>query len=97
LLHGHFQPLTPPQALNALVIDLPASISQQSCDPTVSISTILSRQFDHVRHKAFFICTAPWSAALRRSMLAKYTTNPALGYRQLAKHLIDAGTTTCGA
>tara|TARA_B100001179_G_scaffold195052_1_gene153130 strand:+ start:561 stop:845 length:285 start_codon:yes stop_codon:yes gene_type:complete len=71
--------------------------SQQSGDPTVSISTILSRQFDHVRHKAFFICAAPWLTSLCRSMLTKYTANSALGNHQLAKHLIDASTTTCGA
>jgi hypothetical protein len=45
-------------------IDLPAGISQQSGDPTVAISTILAGQFDHVRHKAFFICSAPWSMPL---------------------------------
>jgi hypothetical protein len=66
-------------------------------DPTVSISTILSRQFDHVRHKAFFICAAPWLTSLCRAMLTKYTANSALGNHQLAKHLIDASTTTCGA
>jgi hypothetical protein len=70
---------------------------QQSGDPTVSISTILSRQFDHVRHKAFSICAAPWLTSLCRSMLTKYTANSALGNHQLAKHLIDASTTTCGA
>jgi hypothetical protein len=64
LFHWHFQPLTPPQAFNSLVIDLPAGISQQSRDPTVAISTILSCQFDHVRHQAFFIFPAPWSMPL---------------------------------
>ena len=58
LFHWHSQPLTPPQALNALVIDLPAGIFQQCCDPAVSISTILSHQVDHVGHKALFIRTA---------------------------------------
>ena len=49
LFHRYFQPLTSPQAFNALVIDLPAGISQQSRNPAISISTILSHQFDHVR------------------------------------------------
>ena len=31
----------------ALIIDLPARISQQSCDPTIPISTIQSDQFDY--------------------------------------------------
>ena len=71
LFHWDFQPLTPPQAFNTFVIDLPTGISQQSCDPTVSISTILSHQFDHVRHKAFFIRAAPWPSSLRGTVLAK--------------------------
>jgi hypothetical protein len=65
LFHRYFQPLTSPQAFNALVSDLPAGISQQSRNPAISISTILSHQFDHVRHQALFIRSAPWFAALR--------------------------------
>jgi hypothetical protein len=64
LLHWHFQPLTSPQTLNALVIDLPAGISQQNCDSAVAVSTILTHQLDHVRHQAIFVCTAPWWASL---------------------------------
>ncbi len=97
LLHGHFQPLTSPQALNALVINLPAGISQQCCDPTVSVSTILSHQVDHVRHKALFTRTAPRLTSLGRSMLAKYVTDTTLRYVQIAPHLIDADPTTRGA
>jgi hypothetical protein len=41
-------------------IDLPTGIAQQSGNSTVAISTILAGQFDHVRHQAFFICSAPW-------------------------------------
>jgi hypothetical protein len=97
LFPWHFQPLTSPQALNALVIDLPTGISQQNCDPTVSISTMLSHQLDHVRHQALFICAPPWLASLCRSVLAKYLTDPTLRYLQLATHMINADPTTRGA
>ena len=77
--------------------NLPAGIFQQCCDPTVSISTILSHQVDHVGHKALFIRTAPRLTSLGRSMLAKYATDTTLRYVQIAPHLIDADPTTRGA
>jgi hypothetical protein len=88
---------TPPQTFNALVINLPAGISQQSCDPTIPISTILSDQFDHVCHKAVFIRAAPWSSSLRGSVLAKYATNTTFRQVQFVTHMIDADPTTRGA
>jgi len=45
-------------------IDLPTGIAQQSGNSTVAISTILAGQFDHVRHQAFFIFSAPCSMPL---------------------------------
>ena len=45
----------------------------------------------------WYVVTTPWPTPLRGSMLAKDTTNPTLGNRLLAKHLIDAGATSCGA
>jgi hypothetical protein len=97
LFHWHFQPLTPPQAFNALVIDLPAGISQQCGDPTIPISTILPDQFDYVRHKAVFIFAAPWSPSLRGSVLSKYATNTTFRQIQFAAHMINADTATRGA
>jgi len=97
LFHWDFQPLTPPQTFNALVINLPAGISQQSCDPAIPISTILSDQFDHVRYKAIFIFAAPWSSSLRGSVLAKYATDTTFRQVQFAAHMINADTATRGA
>jgi len=72
------KPLTSPQALNAPVADLPTGISQQSGDPTIAVSTILSRQFNHVGDKPVFICTAPWLTSLCGPMLAKDTADQTL-------------------
>ena len=81
----------------ALVVDLPAGISPQSCDPTVAISTILSHQRDHVRQQTIFVCAAPRLVSLDRSMLAKNPTGPPLRYLQLVTHVINAGPTPCRA
>jgi hypothetical protein len=97
LCHWYFKPLSPPQAFNALVIDLPAGISQQSCDSTIPTSTILSDQFDHVCHKAIFIFAAPWSTSLRGPVLAKYATDTTFRQVQFAVYMINALTTTGGA
>ena len=48
-------------------------------------------------YQEIFVCTAPWSASLGRTVLTKYQTDPALGYIQLATHSVDAGSTTRGA
>ena len=48
-------------------------------------ASVLSRQFDHVRHKSFFIRTAPWSVSLCRSMLAEDDANTTFRYIHLAK------------
>ncbi|GLT12255.1 hypothetical protein GCM10007928_44880 [Sulfitobacter porphyrae] len=36
LLHWHLQPLSPPYALDPLVVRLPARMSQKSGDPTIA-------------------------------------------------------------
>jgi hypothetical protein len=97
LLHWHFQPLTSPQALNALVIDQPTGVTQQSRDSAVSIAAILPRQCDHISHQTLFIRPAPWVTPLGRSMLAQHPANSALGHRKRAADMIDADTTSCGA
>jgi len=52
LFHWHFQPLTPPQAFNALVIDLPAGISQH-------LSTMRRSDDTHIDHTAGPVRSCP--------------------------------------
>jgi hypothetical protein len=78
LFHWYFKPLTSPQTFHTFVIHLPASISQQGCDPTITISTVLARQLDHVRDQAFFVSTSMRYSTLRGSVLAKHAANPSL-------------------
>ena len=78
LFHGHFKPLTPPQTFHTFVIHLPACVSQQGCNPTVAISTVLACQLNHIRDQAFFVSTPMWQSTLCGSVLAQNATNPSL-------------------
>jgi len=54
-------------------------------------------QFDDVVCQSRFILTAPRDLALRRAMLPERRTGTALGDRQLASNMLDAGAPTRGA
>jgi len=90
LFLGYFQPLTPPQPLNPLVIDLPTGLSQQSRNPAIAIAAILAGKFGHIRHQAILICLAPWDVSLGRSMLAQYPADTTLRYGQMFTDMMDA-------
>jgi len=80
----------------ALVVDLPASVSQQSRNPAVAISAILARQFGHISDQAFIVSTAFRQWALCGSVLAQNATNPSLRNLELTANMIDAGPPTRG-
>jgi hypothetical protein len=86
-----------PQALNALVIDQPTGVLKQSCNPSIPVPAILPCKFDHIRHQAVFVQSAPWPPPLCGSMLAKRAADPTLGYSQLTTDMINTNTTTHGA
>ena len=69
-LVGTFSPLTSPQTLDPLVIDCPPGISEQGRDPPVAVTSILSRQFDHVSNQPVFVRPSSGQVALRRSTAA---------------------------
>jgi hypothetical protein len=76
---------------------MPARISQQRCNPTIAISTILPGQLDHVGHQAFFISASHRDFALRGSVLPQNAAGAALRDIELSTNTINAGTTTSGA
>jgi len=55
LFHGNLQPLTAPQALDPLVVQLPAGIPQHGGDPAIAVTPILPGQFDHIPDQTLFI------------------------------------------
>jgi hypothetical protein len=56
---------------------MPTRITQQRCNATVAISTILPGQLDHISDKALFIFSAPGHVALCSAMLTKYAAGTA--------------------
>jgi len=75
---GNPQPFTPPYTANALVIDVPAFTTKQSCDPAIAIATILARQIDDRCCQSIFIAKPLWLSPLGRSMLTDRFARPAL-------------------
>ncbi len=97
LLRWHFQPLPSPQPFHALVVHMPASISQQGCDPTVAVATILARKLDHVRYQALFVSPAPRQLTLCRAVLAQHPASTTFRDAQLVADKFDTSSTTGGA
>ena len=59
------QPLAPPQALDPLVVDLPAGVAWQGSDSPIAVTAILSGQLDHVRDQATLVVPPPsWDGGI---------------------------------
>ena len=58
------------------------------------ISTVLTRQLDHICDQAVFIGTPLWNSTLCGSVLAQDASNAALRNLHLAAYMITAGTAT---
>ena len=76
LLRWDFQPFTLPDPFNALVVDVPAGVLQQTGDDPVSVVTILAGKDDDVLGQLLLIGPPAWNLALRGSVLTKYETGP---------------------
>jgi hypothetical protein len=94
---GNLQPLASPDPLDPLVVDQPASATQQFGDLAIAVAAILPGQLDDIGRQPFLVITAPRDLALRRAMLAERRTGTALGDRQHASNMLDAGAATRGA
>ena len=89
-----FQPLASPDPLDPLVIDQPASPTQQFGDLAIAVAAILPGQLNEVGDQPLFIVTALWDLALRRAMLTERRTSAALGDGQLPSNMLNAGAAT---
>ena len=92
-----FQPLTPPDPLDPLVIDQPARIPQQRRNLAVAVAAIETSELNDVGGQPLFVFTAPRHLALRRAMLAERRTSAALGDMQVMSDMLDTGAATRGA
>jgi len=94
---GDLQPLASPDPLDPLVVDQPAGPTQQRGDLAIAVAAVLPGQLDDVGGQPLFVVTAPRDLALRRTMLPERRTGTALGDRQYASNMLDAGAATRGA
>ena len=90
LLPGHFQPLAPPQALDPLVVDLPAGVTQRGRDAAIAVTAILAGQLNHVRDQAILVGTAVRDAALGRAMLPQHPAGAAFRDPEPVADMINA-------
>jgi len=90
LLVWNLKPLTAPQSFHPLIIDLPTRVTQQGCNASIAIPTILPSQFDHVLDEPILIGATSGNMALRGTVLTKQATGPAFRNAKRVTHLIDA-------
>ena len=92
-----FQPLSMPQPLDALVIDVPAGVTKQISHALIAVAAISGGQFDHVGNQALLILTASGYMALSGAVLTKNLAGPAFGDTERATNLVNAPPPARGA
>lgn len=79
LLLRDLEPLLTPDAFYAFMIDLPAVLSQKSCNTTVAVPTILTGKSDNFRPEDFFLAPNPRIISLSRTGLTNNLAGSSLG------------------
>ncbi len=90
LLLGHLKPLLTPDALNPLVVDLPALPPQKSSDSTVAVPTILLSKPDNCSPQGLLIVSDEGNMSLGGSGLTKNTADSPLRDTQLRLQVFNA-------
>tara|TARA_Y100001934_G_C12223333_1_gene711796 strand:- start:38 stop:334 length:297 start_codon:yes stop_codon:yes gene_type:complete len=78
LSSGYFQPLLTPDTLYPLVVHAPAIGSEEGCDTTIPIPTILGSQRHDVRGQNRFIIGYLGGISLGTAHLTQHATRPTL-------------------
>ena len=97
LFHRHFQPLPSPDAVNPLLVHMPAVVPEERCNPAVPISAEPFGQSGDRRCQGILVVSPGMWFALGRSMLADHTAGPAFSHTKLCDHMIDRIALTGGA
>ena len=97
MLFRSLQPLTPPDAFNPLVVNLPARRPQHLGDPAVAEPPELADQLDNVRDQRGFIVWRRGYLTLRGPVLTKDPAGTAFRDAKFLDYVIHAGTAACGA
>ena len=90
LLRWNLQPFTFPDALDPLVVHVPARLVEQSGHGAISVATVSSGQFDDVLSQALFVRLATGHLALRGAVLTQGAAGAALRYAERLSHVVDA-------
>ena len=94
---GHLQPRARPQALDPLVVDLPAGVAQQGGHPPVAVAVIPPVQLDHVGDQAVLVIAAAWDTALAGAVLPQHPAAPTLRDPEPVTDMVDAPAVARGA
>jgi len=78
LFHWDFEPFTAPDAIDTLLIHMPAVSPKQFRDPAIAISAELSGEPDDRFCQRGLVTTRCPRLALRRAMLTDHAASPAL-------------------
>jgi len=89
LFHWNLEPFTPPDAIDALLIHMPAVSPQQGRDPAVAIPAKPLCQGDDGRCQHILVVARNAWFALGRAVLADHTAGPAFGCAECLYHMID--------
>ena len=93
----HFEPFSPPDALDALDVHCPARRAQQRGDLAIAVASVSADQFDDVGDELLLIVASARDPALGRAVLPQHTADPPLRHLQSQPDMLNAGTATRGA
>ena len=97
LLRRNLEPLPPPDPLDPLEIDCPASLPQQRSNPPIAIAAVLERQRDDIGRQSRLVVRRSGDLALGRAMLPERAAGKPFGNPELLPDALDAGSTAGGA
>ena len=92
-----FEPLTPPDALDALLVHQPPRPTKKSRNPPIAIAAILVSKLNDVGSQSCLIISSGWCLALCRSVLPQSPAGSSLGYPKLRHDMAHTRAATCGA
>src|SRR4029077_2961151 len=96
LFARNLETLPPPDPLDHRQADVPARVSKERMDASITVAAIQPRQFDDVRGQEPLVRIVLQAFALGRSVLAEHRTGPPLGYPEDLADLLDAVAATGG-
>ena len=91
-----FETLPPPDALDHRQADVPARLSKERTDASITVAAIQPRQFDDVRGQEPLVGIVLQAFALGRSVLTQHRAGPPLGHVEDLADLLNADTATGG-